>query len=284
MKDYWIGLYEKAMPNALTLEQKLLCAKEHNYDYVELSIDEGEEKLSRLDWTDRERDEVLKLIRKTDMPIHSICLSGHRKYPLGSNDSTVRERSLEIMDKAILLAYDLGIRIIQLAGYDVYYEESNVKSKEYFLKNLKRSVDSAARHGVVLAFETMETEFMNNVEKAMKYVKLVNSPYLQVYPDIGNCTNAAHSYRDSVINDLKLGEGHIAAMHLKETKPGKFREIPYGTGHVNYVEAINFAYSSGVRNFVTEFWYIDGMDYNEEIRKSKRFIDKKFKEALVGGI
>ena len=36
---------------------------------------------------------------------------------------------MEIMEKAIQLAEDLGIRIIQLAGYDVYYEESSFETK-----------------------------------------------------------------------------------------------------------------------------------------------------------
>lgn len=44
----------------------------------------------------------------------------------------------------------------------------------------------AAEKGIVLGFETMETPFMDTVEKAMRYVNLVSSPYLGVYPDIGN--------------------------------------------------------------------------------------------------
>lgn len=44
------------------------------------------------------------------------------------------------------------------------------------MKNLKKSVEMAERTGVILGFETMETEFMNTVEKAMKYVTLVDSP------------------------------------------------------------------------------------------------------------
>ena len=28
--------------------------------------------------------------------------------------------------------------------------------------------------------------------------------------------------------DLRTGKGHLVAMHLKETVPGKFREIPLG--------------------------------------------------------
>ena len=88
----------------------------------------------------------------------------------------------------------------------------------------------AAKAGVMMGFETMETEFMNTVEKAMVYVNRVNSPYLNVYPDLGNVTNAAVTYGTDVEEDLETGRGHLAAMHLKETLPGKFREIPFGTG------------------------------------------------------
>lgn len=281
MKEYWLGIYEKAMPNSLSMEEKLICAGENGFDFLELSIDETDEKLSRLDWTTETREKVRDFIEKTGIPIRSICLSGHRKYPLGSSDTRVRAKSMEIMEKAIVFAFELGVRVIQIAGYDVYYEESTVATKELFLEDLRKSVEIAAKYGVILAFETMETEFMNTVEKAMKYVKLVNSPYLQIYPDIGNCTNAAAAYKDNVIHDLELGTGHMAAMHLKETIPGKFREIPYGKGHVDFVNAIRFAYNTGVRSFVTEFWHLEGMDYNKEIRIAKEFIDDKFNKAFT---
>ena len=42
-----------------------------------------------------------------------------------------------------------------------------------------------------LGFETMETPFMDTVEKSMEYVNKINSPYLGVYPDIGNLKNAS---------------------------------------------------------------------------------------------
>jgi len=46
-------------------------------------------------------------------------------------------------------------------------------------------------------------------------------------------------YEKSMPNLLSMClSGHIAAMHLKETLPGKFREIPYGTGHVDFVNGI----------------------------------------------
>lgn len=169
------------------------------------------------------------------------------------------------MERAIQLADDLGIRIIQLAGYDVYYEEGSEETEKRFAKNLKNAVHMAAKAGIMLGFETMETEFMNTVEKSMKYVSDINSPYLNVYPDSGNLKNASVTYETDVLEDLKKGAGHITSLHLKETVPGKFREIPFGTGHVNFEAMIQAAWEIGVRKYVTEFWYTGNEKWEEDL-------------------
>jgi L-ribulose-5-phosphate 3-epimerase len=202
---------------------------------------------------------------ETGVPLRTMCLSGHRKYPLGSADPQIRARGMEIMEKAIQLADDLGIRIIQLAGYDVYYEESTPETVRLFGENLKKAERMAARAGIVLGFETMETEFMNTVEKAMNYVNLVNSPYLGVYPDVGNITNAAVSYGTDVLADIRSGIGHLDAVHLKETVPGVFREVPFGTGHVDFPAVIKELWNAGVRRYVTEFWYTGNPEWKKDL-------------------
>ena len=270
MKPYAIGLYEKAMPKTMTWPEKLECARECGYDFVEISIDETDDKLARLDWTEEERLELVREMRRTGVPIRSMCLSGHRKYPFGSADPAVRERSMQIMEKAIQLADDLGIRIIQLAGYDVYYEESTPDSVRLFKENLAKATEMAAATGVVLAFETMETEFMNTTAKSMEYVNLINSPWLGVYPDSGNLTNAAVSYGSDVLEDLETGRGHIFALHLKETVPGKFREIPFLTGHVDFGAVIAKAWDLGIRRFVTEMWDVGKAEWKEDILFANR--------------
>ena len=268
MKAYQIGLYEKAMPGDLTWREKLETAKELGYDFVELSVDETDAKLARLDMSREARLEILKIINEVGIPFGSMCLSGHRKYPLGSSDPNTEARGMEIMEKAIQLAADLGIRIIQLAGYDVYYETSTPETVARFAENLKKATMMAARAGVVLGFETMETEFMNTVGKSMQYVDLVNSPYLGVYPDSGNLKNAAVTYGTDVYEDIRLGAGHTVAMHLKETVPGKFREIHFGTGHVNFKETIDTAWDIGVRRFVTEMWYVGQNNLRADIQEA----------------
>lgn len=276
MKAYSIGLYEKAMPGNLSWTEKILAAKKAGYDFIEISIDETDEKLKRLDMSKEERIGLVSLMQALDMPIRTMCLSGHRKYPLGSNDPEIRQRSMEIMEKALQLADDLGVRIIQLAGYDVYYEQSNNETKKYFLNNLKNITEMAASKGILMGFETMETEFMNTVQKAMSYVKQIDSVYLNVYPDLGNITNAAVSYGKDVNNDLETGRGKLVAMHLKETVPGKFREIPFGTGHVDFENGIKKAWELGVRRFVTEFWYTGNSNWQDDLN----FAVKKMTDIL----
>lgn len=276
MKAYTLGLYEKAMPGTLNWEEKMLAAKEAGFDFIEISIDETDEKLERLNMSREERLEMVRLMSETGVPIRSLCLSGHRKYPLGSNDPATRARGMEIMEKTIQFADDLGIRIVMLAGYDVYYEDGSEKTREYFLENLKKATAMAAAKGILMGFETMETEFMNTVEKAMNYVKLVDSEYLCVYPDLGNITNAAVTHNTDVLADLETGRGHLAALHLKETAPGKFREIPYGTGHVNFEAGIKKAWELGVRRYVTEFWYTGNPEWKQDLVFAKQMMTEIF--------
>lgn len=279
MSAYSMGLYEKAMPKELSWKEKLEAAKAAGYDFVEISIDETDEKLARLDWSKEERLELVKTMYEVGIPIRTMCLSGHRRFPIGSSDDTVCQRGMEIMEKAIQLADDLGIRIIQLAGYDVYYDESTPETVARFGENLRLCTLMAAKAGVLMGFETMETEFMNTCLKAMNYVNKINSTYLNVYPDCGNINNAALTYGTDVLKDLQSCNGHITSMHLKETVPGKFRDMMYGQGQVDFPAMIDTAWNMGVRKFVTEFWYLGNENWKDDLlfanRTMRAILDEK---------
>ena len=175
-----------------------------------------------------------------------------------------------------------GISLIQLAGYDVYYEEGDEDTVKWFVDGLKASADYAARWGVAMGFETMETPFMDTVEKSMAFVGKVNNPWLGVYPDIGNLKNASVIYGTDVVEDMYKGEGHLFAVHLKETKPGHYRDMDFGTdGHTEYVRCIKAALDMGVRTFTGEFWYQKGQDYKEVIGRSSKFLRGKIEEAAA---
>jgi predicted hexulose-6-phosphate isomerase len=279
--EYSLGLYEKAIPAGKSFPEMFSIAKECGFDRLEISIDETDWRLERLEWDASKQRELGMLSRSMDTPLLTMCLSGHRKYPFGSHDSETRARSLDIMEKAVRFADNAGIAVIQLAGYDVYYEEGDEETRKWFAENLRKAVHMASKAGVVLAFETMETPFMDTVQKSMKYVNEIGSSWLGVYPDIGNLKNAAVLYGTDVVEDMMTGAGHIFAVHLKETKPGLYRDMNFGQsdGHTEYERCLEASLGMGVRMFTGEFWYQNGQDHISVITDSARFLRAKIEKT-----
>ena len=168
-RNYSLGLYEKAMPD-VTWKEKLLIAKDAGYDFVEISIDATEERISRVYSTKQERRELLELCWDLGMPIRTLNASALTKYSLGNPDPAVCRRGMDIAERSIELAADLGVRIVMIPGYDVYYEPHSVETEHRFVENIRLLEQRAACAGVQLGFETMENEFMNTVEKALPFL------------------------------------------------------------------------------------------------------------------
>ncbi|MEH7254219.1 L-ribulose-5-phosphate 3-epimerase [Neobacillus niacini] len=278
-----LGIYEKALPNDITWLERLTLAKDLGFDFVEMSIDETDIRLSRLDWSKEERKEIVDAIFTTGVKIQSICLSGHRRYPLGSKDSHIREEALTIMQKAIDLASDIGVRVIQLAGYDVYYEEKTVETRNYYVENMKKCLAMAAAKQITLAIEIMDDPFINSISKYCKFKEKIPSSWLQVYPDIGNLSAWAEN---DVGYELEMGMPEIAGIHLKDTlavsdqSPGKFKEVPFGEGCVDFKGCLKTLKANNYSGpFLIEMWSEKSNQPKEEIKKALTFLLPILKEA-----
>ncbi|MGL6167240.1 MAG: L-ribulose-5-phosphate 3-epimerase, partial [Fusobacteriaceae bacterium] len=238
LNKFPLGIYEKALPKNISWRERLEHAKELGFDFVEISIDETDERLARLDWSLEKREEFVKAILQTGVRVPSMCFSGHRRFPLGSENEDVRNKSLELMKKAIQLAVDLGIRNIQMAGYDVYYEEGNERTRQLYIDGMKQSLKWAEQANVTLSIEIMDHPFMNSITKYLEFHKELNSPFLTVYPDVGNLSAWGNNVRDEFLK----GKNKISAVHLKDTLavtenfPGKFKEVPFGEGCVDFID------------------------------------------------
>ncbi|MCZ4308306.1 L-ribulose-5-phosphate 3-epimerase [Vibrio atlanticus] len=231
-----VGLYEKALPNELSWEDKLKQTKELGFDFLEISVDESDERRSRLDWNDEQVYALRHLCEKHGVPLQSMCLSAHRKFPFGSADPAIREQAVIHMEKAISLAYKLGIRTIQLAGYDVYYEPADKVTHQRFIEGMKLSARLAERSGVMLAVEIMDTDYLNSLSKFEVLSREINSPYFMAYPDVGNISG----WNYDIVTELKLSKPHITQIHLKDTYKvtdeykGQFRDLVIGDGEVDF--------------------------------------------------
>lgn len=281
-----LGIYEKATPRHLDWKERLLFAKSLGFSFVEMSIDETDERLARLDWGTDERAFVKDAIQKTGIQIYSICLSGHRRYPLGSNDPAKREKALEIMQKAVDLAEALGVRNIQLAGYDVYYEEKTVATRARFIENLRKCVAMAEEKQVMLSIEIMDDPFINSITAFKKIKAQIPSPWLQVYPDIGNLS----AWPDNDPGyELELGRENIVAVHLKDTKKvtetfgGQFKNVPFGEGDVDFLGCLQTLKRVDYNGtFLIEMWSETSDDPEGKIQEALDFLLPLLKEAGYG--
>ena len=265
MRQHKLGIYEKALPGNLSWAERLALAKACGYDFVEISIDETDARLARLDWSKAERLDLVRACIDTGITVPSMCLSGHRRYPFGSHDPAIREEAHRLMEKAIQLAVDCGIRTIQLAGYDVYYEEQDEGTIARFTEGMQWATRLAASNGVMLAVEIMDTAFMNSISRWKAWDELIASPWVTVYPDVGN---------------------RIAAIHLKDTYPvtatskGQFRDVPFGDGCVDFVQVFQTLARLNYRGaFLIEMWTEKAAEPVAEIIHARRWIEEQMQKG-----
>lgn len=281
-----LGIYEKALPQDLSWKDKFELVHELGFNFLEFSIDESDERLARLDWTEEQRADFRKAMWETNSRINTLMLSGHRRFPLGSKDPKIRQKSLEMMQKAINLAVDLGIHNIQMAGYDVFYEDKTMNSRELYVENLAKCVHMAAKKMVMLSIETMDDPFINSITKIAHYKTQVHSPWLQAYPDLGNLSawpeNDVPAQLEKYVDD-------IAAIHLKDTEAvtptfkGKFKNVPFGSGCVDFEGLLRTLVRLNYNgSYTIEMWTGDNQDSDPaaEVKAAKQYFDDLF--AKVG--
>lgn len=282
--NHQVGIYEKAFDMNISWNERLNRAAKLGFDYVEISIDETDERLQRLDWSKAKKKKLLDSVWDTGIDIRSMCLSGHRRFPFGSADPDIRKKAYEIMDKAINFAGEVGIRVIQLAGYDVYYEKSTDDSVKRFAEGMQWAAEQAAKSQVMLAMEIMDTPFMNSIAKHLIYEEKINSPWYKVYPDLGNLS----AWRENdPAKEIEKGIGSIVGIHVKDTIPptdtyeGKFKCVPFGTGCVDFAARFSQLEKLGYTGpYMIEMWHRNGTNDVEEIAKAAKWLNEQFERGL----
>jgi predicted hexulose-6-phosphate isomerase len=272
-----LGLYEKAVCFKLDWEAKLELARSSGFSFLELNIDAAEDRLPRL-YNGTAASAIRCAVGATGVPVETMALTANRSYPLGSENGAVRERGLDIVRRGIAFAHDAGIRLVHIAGYDEHGEKRNIKTERLFFKSIEACAREAAAAGVMLAVETMDTPFMASVERILAVIRMADSPYLQCYADIGNITASGLN----PVRELYLGGRHIIGVHLKDTKPGIYRDIPYGEGTVDFSLCLKTLNGIGYNGFfVAEMWCYDNEEFHNYLSKASAFLLKKLEDAAV---
>ena len=259
-----LGIYEKALPSDISWEERFKIAKDNNFDFIELSVDIN--RLDKLDYTDKQINELLLLSNKYQMPFITLTLSANRYYPIG--DKELREKGIELIKKAIILSHKLNIKIIQLTAYDVYQKESTNETKQLYKDAIIDILKFNEDYKIILAIEVLEdVDHFNTSNKLVKFIKEINNPYLKEYGDTGNLIYNGYS----PLIDLKDGIDEMVCIHIKDAVYHNEHNIEYGKGEVNFKEVFDYLKEKDYQGYlVSECWYEE--DYHPDLKYINEFI------------
>lgn len=272
------GIYEKAMPESLSISEKLASVKGAGYDSLELCFDESSHLLQRLDMPKLAVTKIKHEAQNSGISLDSISLSAHRRYSLGSSDAAMVHTGLELSKKAFEFACELGVQVILIAGYDVFYEESTPATFNRYLGNLQAITGIAASQGLILALENVDAAISSDIASCIRIIENVKMPNLRLYLDVGNMNAMGVDY----LLEIPKAKGLIEAVHIKDSKPGVSREVPMGAGTVDFTAVAALLDAQGcAAPCVIEMWHLPGTDYSSRISKALKFVRQHFDRASM---
>ena len=181
-----------------SIMEKFRSAKAAGFD--------GIEAMSHLD-----RNEVLKAMDATGLPVPSVCGELHWKYLLSDPDPGVRQNGVEALKVSLEDAKAYGAdtvllvpgRVTETVAYNDCWNRS--------VEEIRKVLPLAEKLNVCIAIENVWNGFLLSPMEAAYYVDQFESPYVKFYFDCGNIL--AYGYPEQWIRIL--GD-RIAKIHIKE--------------------------------------------------------------------
>ncbi|AGW42488.1 sugar phosphate isomerase/epimerase [Leifsonia xyli subsp. cynodontis DSM 46306] len=255
-----LGIYEKALRNPRSprdWDRFFAEAAGAGFSFVDLSVDETPSRRARLAWPASLRRQVRDSAAHAGVRLGGLCLSAHRGIGPGSADPAVRAEAAAIYRDGIRLAHDLGMSVLQVVGYYAYYEEPDQGQRRRWVDVLAQAVALAAREGVILGIENVDGHDITSIGAAMRVVEEIGSPWLQLYPDIGNLAEQQLDTRA----ELAVGAGRMVALHVKDVRVGEPRRVPFGEGIAQFDVAFSeLARQDWCGRLMLEMWNDDADD------------------------
>ena len=264
-----LGIYEKALKSPAEPDDWdafMSHVAADGFTFMDLSIDESDKRMARLDWTAAQASAFRQAADRQGVQVGGICLSCHRKVGPGSADPAIRRQAYEIFLKAIDLAHEAGIPLIQVAGYYAYYEDPDPDQRARYVEVLARAAEYAAQAGVMLGIENVDGNDITSITKGLSICDQIGSSWLSMYPDIGNL----YEQELDAVAELRAGAGRMLAIHVKDVLPGQPRRITMGEGCADFPTAFaELARQSWSGRIMLEMWN-DDSDQADQIVMNAR--------------
>ena len=119
---------------------------------------------------------------------------------------------------------------------------------------------------------------MENLSKALAIIREIDSPWLHLYPDIGNLAAAGYYPPD----ELTLAKKQMLGIHVKDALPRVIRGVPFEKGIVPFRETFQALAQTGFWGLLgVEIW--GDMHADEDpiasVAAARRFVNDLVAEA-----
>jgi len=232
-RDIKKGIMWGSLRVGKTIAEKFQAAKLAGFDGVEVN--------SHLD-----RNEVLKAMDSTGLPVPSVCGALHWKFLLTDPDPKIRESGLEALkvtlEDARTFRSDTVLlvpgRVTEEVSYDVCWNRS--------VEEIKKVIPLAEKYKVKIAIENVGNNFLFSPLEAADYVDQFRNPIIAFYFDCGNILS--YGWPDQWIRILGK---RIAKVHIKDRKREPGERVKLREGDVNWPAVVAALDSIGYRDWAT---------------------------------
>jgi sugar phosphate isomerase/epimerase len=215
------GRLTQSPPNCLqwfpenSWEKEFRSAEKLGIDFIELIVDTKYNPKNPI-WSDSGRSKIRKLIKDNNLTNHALC-----------NDFTIENSLLDekVLEQNILVlnhCRDLGIEkyIIPLFNKS----EINSSNMNNFIEPIKIIAKAAKNNNMSTCLETCLSGKDN-----LKFLKLINLPFVKVVYDLGNQVACGHD----LPSDIRQLGNHIGHVHIKDKNLNDENTL-LGTGLVHF--------------------------------------------------
>ncbi len=131
---------------------------------------------------------LLEAMAEVEFPIHGLVDGVHWNQRLSSPDEAVRRQGLEALQQAIRDAHAVrAATVLLVPGRVSGPDETHDHVWERSITEIRKALPTASRYGVQILIENVWNGFCEDPEQLRDYIDEIDSPWVGVYFDIGNC-------------------------------------------------------------------------------------------------
>jgi sugar phosphate isomerase/epimerase len=235
-------------------------------------------------------DPIARLLDETGLVTSMICFSPDFTHP----EEEERRRQVQRQRAAIDLAARLGARYCRTLSGQRHPGMSHAEGVARTIEGIRRSLEYAERHGVVLCMENhykdgtwRYPEFAQAEDTFLEIIERIDSPYFGVQYDPSNATVGGYD----PIRFLEKVRHRVVTVHASDRylAPGAtFDDLKKADGSAGYAAVLRHGETgTGMNDYDAIFRLLaevgfsgwisleDGMDGLDEMRRSVEFLKRK---------